>query len=176
MKILDFLSVFLIPFVIFFILLYGLLQRKPIFDLFLKGGKQGMQTVFEIAPTIMGLLIAVGIFRSSGALEFICTWLEPLGSLLHIPAAVLPLSILKMFSASGANGLLFDIFKTYGTDSNIGIIASILLSCTETLFYTFSVYFTCIEIKKSRFTIPIGIIIAIFSLFVSVFIANVCFS
>ncbi|MCM1158580.1 MAG: hypothetical protein NC300_10000 [Bacteroidales bacterium] len=176
MKVFDFLSVFLIPFVIFYILLYGLLQKKPVFELFIKGGKQGFITVFEIAPTIVGLLIAVGVFRSSGALDLLCDFLRPLGELLRIPAAVIPLALLKMFSASGANGLLFDLFKNHGTDSPVGFTASVLLSCTETLFYTVSVYYMSAEIKKSRWTIPIGIVIAVFSLFISVWITNLCLS
>ncbi len=172
MKILNFLSIFLIPFVIFYILIYGILHKKPVFELFIKGGKQGFYTVLEIAPTIVGLLIAVGVFRSSGALDLLCEFIAPLGSLLHIPAPILPLSILKMFSASGANGLLFDLFKTYGTDSFIGFTASILLSCTETLFYTISIYFMSIDIQKTKWTIPVGICIAALSLFISTFIAR----
>lgn len=172
MKLLNFLSVFLIPFVLFYIVVYGLLHKKPIFELFIEGGKQGLHTVLEIAPTIVGLLIAVGIFRSSGALDFLCKFLTPLSSLLHIPAPILPLSILKMFSASGANGLLFDLFKTYGTDSYIGFTASILLSCTETLFYTISIYSMSIDIKKTRWILPAGICIAVISLFASSLIAH----
>jgi len=172
MKLLNFLSVFLIPFVLFYILIYGLFQKKPVFELFIKGGKQGFHTVFEIAPTIIGLLIAVGVFRSSGALDILCKLISPIGALFHIPAPILPLSILKMFSASGANGLLFDLFKTYGTDSYIGFTASILLSCTETLFYTISIYYMSVDIKKTKWTIPVGLCIALLSLFVSAFIAK----
>lgn len=174
MKLLNFLSVFLIPFVLFYILIYGLFQKKPVFELFIKGGKQGLHTVFEIAPTIIGLLIAVGVFRSSGALDILCDLINPIGTLFHIPTPVLPLSLLKMFSASGANGLLFDLFKTFGTDSYIGFTASILLSCTETLFYTISVYYMSVDIKKTKWTIPVGLCISLLSLFVSTFIANLC--
>lgn len=172
MQLLNFLSILLIPFVIFYIIIYGLLQKKPIFELFIKGGRQGFHTVFEIAPTIVGLLVAIGVFRNSGALDILCNFLTPLGTFLHLPSPILPLSILKMFSASGANGLLFDLFKTYGTDSYIGFTASILLSCTETLFYTISVYCMSIDVKKTRWIIPAGIVITVISLFVSAAIAR----
>lgn len=172
MRIFHFLSVFLIPFVMFYILLDALLYKKPAFELFTKGGKQGMQTVVEIAPTIIGLLVAIGVFRNSGALDLLCKLLSPLTDFFHIPTALLPLSILKTFSASGANGLLFDIFKTYGTDSYIGFAASILLSCTETLFYTVSVYYMSVDIKKTQWTIPAGVLIAVASLFISLWIAR----
>lgn len=169
----NFLSVFLIPFVIFYIIADALLYKKPVFELFTNGGKQGIQTVAEIAPTIIGLIVAIGIFRNSGALDLLCSLLSPITNFLHIPAALLPLSILKTVSASGANGLLFDIFKTYGTDSYIGFTASILLSCTETLFYTVSVYFMSIHIKKTRWTVPAGILIAFLSLVISLRIARI---
>ncbi|MDO5154377.1 MAG: spore maturation protein [Eubacteriales bacterium] len=171
----NFISVFLIPFVIFYIVVDALLYKKPVFELFIKGGKQGLLTVYHIAPTIIGLLVAVGIFRNSGALDMLCHFLEPVTKFLHIPSALLPLSFLKTVSASGANGLLFDIFKTYGTDSYIGFSASILLSCTETLFYTISVYYMSIQIKKSRWTIPVGIFIATCSLFISLYISKLFF-
>lgn len=171
-KLLNFLSVFLIPFVIFYIVGYGITNKKPVFEDFIEGGKKGFQIIVDIAPTIVGLLVAVGVLRTSGALELLSQWLEPVAQFCHIPVEILPVSIVKMFSASGANGLLFDIFKGFGTDSYIGMSASILLSCTETLFYTVSVYFMSIGISKSRWTIPAGIIIAIFSVLVSVWIAG----
>lgn len=173
MKLISYLSTFLIPFVIFYIILYALFQKTPVFDSFLKGAKRGLLTVFEIAPSIIGLLVAVGIFRSSGALDLICSLLSPLKDIIPVPLQVIPLSILKLFSSSGANALLFDIYKTYGTDSYIGFTASILLCCTETLFYTISVYFTSVQIKKTRWVIPVGIILSLVSLLLSSLIARI---
>lgn len=176
MKLLNYISIFLIPFIIFYIVLYGISQKKPVFELFLEGCKQGFHTVIEIAPTIIGLFVAIGIFRTSGALDIITKLLAPIGTIFHIPAPLIPLSFLKLFSASSANGLLFDIFKTYGTDSYIGFSSSILLSCTETLFYTVSIYFMSVGIKKTRWTIPVGIFLAFISLFISTIIARLFLS
>lgn len=170
-KILNFLSVFMIPLIIFYIVGYGIFNKKPVFEDFIEGGKKGFRIIVEIAPTIVGLLVAVGVLRTSGTLDLISKLLEPLAAIFHIPVEIIPLSIVKMFSASGANGLLFDIFKEFGTDSYIGMTASILLSCTETLFYTISVYFMSIGIRKSRWTIPAGIVIAVCSVMFSVLIA-----
>ena len=174
-QILDFLSVFIIPLVIFYIIGYGIINKKPVFEDFVEGGKQGFQIILDIAPTIVGLIVAVGVLRTSGTLDLISEMLKPFASMIHIPVEILPVSIIKMFSASGANGLLFDLFKEFGTDSFIGISASILLSCTETLFYTVSVYFMSIGISKSRWTVPCGIIIAMASLILSVWIAGATF-
>jgi len=176
MKLISYLSTFLIPIIMFYIIVYALLQKKPVFELFLKGAKQGLITVMEIAPSIIGLLVAVGIFRNSGALDLLCNMLTPLKDILPIPLPVVPLAILKMFSSSGANALLFDIFKTYGTDSYTGFTASVLLCCTETLFYTISVYFMSVQIKKTRWVIPVGIILSLVSLILSAWIARIFIS
>lgn len=172
MNILDFLSVSMIPLLVFYIVGNGILNKRPVFEDFTEGAKNGFQIIIEIAPTIVGLIVAVGVLRTSGTLDLISDVLSPLADLFHIPTELLPLSIVKMFSASGANGLLFDIFKEFGTDSHIGFSASVLLSCTETLFYTVSLYFMSVGVGKSRWTVPAGIIIAIFSLFISVWVAE----
>lgn len=172
MNVLDFLSVCMIPLLIFCIVGDGILNKRPVFEDFTEGAKKGFQIIVEIAPTIVGLIVAVGVLRTSGTLDLISELLSPVADVFRIPTELLPLSIVKMFSASGANGLLFDIFKEFGTDSHIGFSASILLSCTETLFYTVSLYFMSIGVGKSRWIVPAGIVIAIFSLFISVWIAK----
>ena len=172
MRFISFLSSALIPLTITYIVLYGLAVRKPVFALFVEGGKKGLYTVLDIAPTIIGLLAAIGVFRASGALELFCGLLTPVAEFLHIPSGLLPLSLLKLCSASGANGLLFDLFKTCGTDSFTGLAASILLSCTETLFYTVSVYTARVQIRKTRWLIPAGLFIALVSLLASVWLAG----
>ena len=172
MNIFNFLSVCMIPLLIFCIVGNGILNKRPVFEDFTKGAKDGFRIVIEIAPTIVGLIVAVGVLRTSGTLDIVSEILAPLANIFHIPTELLPVSIVKMFSASGSNGLLFDLFKEYGTDSHIGFSASILLSCTETLFYTVSLYYISVGISKSRWTVPAGIMIAIFSLLVSVWIAE----
>lgn len=171
-RILNFISIFLIPIVIFYIVGYGMAHKRPVFRDFAEGGKAGLQIVLEIAPTIIGLFVAVGVLRNSGALEVLCDFLEPFAKQVQIPVAILPLGIIKMLSSSSANGLLFDIFKEYGTDSFVGMSASILLSCTETLFYTVSVYFMSVGIRRTRWVVPVGIMIMVLSIFISVWIAG----
>ncbi|MGN0466110.1 MAG: spore maturation protein [Lachnospiraceae bacterium] len=153
MKIILFLSDIIVPLFIFYIIVYGFFARIDIFSAFLEGVKKGFQTVGEIAPTLIALLVSVGILRSSGLMEFICQILKPAGKILKIPVPIIPVIFVRLFSSSAATGIVLDIFKQYGTDSEIGIIASILMSCTETVFYTMSVYFMAVNIKKTRFTL-----------------------
>lgn len=153
----DFLLLFsniIIPVLIFYIVTSGLSQKQNIYEQFIKGAEDGFRTVLGIMPTLIGLMVAVGILRSSGLLEKISELLRQVVSDKIIPSEIIPVVLVRLFSNSAATGLVIDIFKTYGTDSRIGRIASVLMSSTETVFYTMSVYFMSINIKKTRWTLP----------------------
>lgn len=143
----------LIPMLIFYIVGYGMVSGVKSYESFLKGAGEGIKLTVEMLPTLIGLLVAVGVLRASGFLDFLATllsrFMEPLG----IPAPVVPLILLKLFSGSAATGLTVDLFRTYGPDSYIGIMASLLMSCSETIFYTISVYFLAAKVTKTRFTL-----------------------
>lgn len=172
MKIILFLSEAIIPVLIFYIVGSGLLRKQNVYDDFLKGAWKGLKTVVEIAPTLIGLMIAVGILRASGFLDMVS---DLLGNVLHFtafPGELIPLTVVKMFSSSAATGLLLDLYKEYGTDSRIGIIASLLLSSTETIFYTMSVYFMTAKVKKTRYTLAGALIATMAGLLASVWLAG----
>lgn len=159
MRILYFLSDFMIPLVILYVIGYGLLMRINIFDAFLRGAKDGMKVVVGILPTLIGLMIAIAVLRSSGALEYIGMQIGRITKYVSFPQELVPLVLVKMFSSSAATGLLLDIYKTFGTDSRIGAMASVLMSCSETIFYTMAVYFSAAKIKKTGYTLQ-GALIA----------------
>lgn len=148
-----FLSDVMIPLLIFCIVGYGLLSRHNIYEEFIEGAKDGFHTVIGIMPTLIGLMVAVGILRASGFLEFFAGIFAGMTSKIGFPSELLPITLVKMFSSSAATGLLLDIFKEYGTDSLLGRMASIMMSSTETIFYTMSVYFMSVKVKKSRYTL-----------------------
>lgn len=153
MSILYYLSDCMIPFVILFLVGYGICKKINIFDEFIEGAEDGFLTVYKIMPTLIGLMVGVGILRQSGFMEWLAHRLAPLVDFLHFPGELLPLFIVKMFSSSAATGLLLDIYKTYGTDSYLGTLASVLMSCSETIFYTMSVYFMTAKVTKTRYTL-----------------------
>ena len=134
MRILYYISDCMIPFVILYLVGYGLIKKVDIFDTFIEGAKDGFMTVYKILPTLVGLMIGVGVLRESGAMESLAGFFSPVVEFLHFPGELLPLFIVKMFSSSAATGLLLDIYKTYGTDSYLGTLASVLMSCSETIF------------------------------------------
>lgn len=148
-----YLSYYLIPLLIFYLVGFGLLMKVEVYNEFVKGAKEGLHVVIDILPTLIGLMMGVGILRASGALDYIAAFLKPLAEWIHFPAELIPVTIIKMFSSSAATGLVLDIFETYGPDSLIGNIVSVLCSCTETIFYTMSVYFLAAHVKKTRWTL-----------------------
>lgn len=153
MTFLMFLSEALVPLVIFYIVGFGILSKRPVFDDFINGAKDGMKTVAGILPTLIGLMTAVGVLRASGFLDFLANLLTKPASLLFLPAPVVPVILIRLVSNSAATGLVLDIFKKYGTDSYIGMLTSVMMSCTETLFYCLSVYFGTVKIRKTRYTL-----------------------
>ncbi len=175
MKMISALSGFLLPLALFYIIGYGILNRQKVYDIFIKGVEEGFKIVIHIAPTLVGLMVAVGIIRASGVLDMAANALTPIGTLLNIPAQILPLIFIRLFSTSAANGLVFDLFKEYGTDSTIGLTASIIMSCTESIFYIMSVYFLSVGIKKTRWTLVGGLLATLAGVAASVVIAGVCF-
>ena len=151
MKFLLYFSDFIVPFTMFYIVVYGFFNRTDVYESFLKGVKEGFQIVIEIAPTMIALLVSIGIFR---ALDSFSELLAPAGKLLHIPVEVIPVFIVRIFSSSAAVSFVLDIFKEYGPDSRLGMIVSIMMSCTETVIYTITIYYMSVNIKKTRWTLP----------------------
>lgn len=172
MEFLVYLSYYMIPLLIFYIVGFGILQKTNVYQEFVKGAKDGMKTVVELLPTLIGLLMSVGILRASGALTILAQWLSPFAKALGFDEELLPVSFIKLFSSSAATGLVLDIFETYGPDSLLGKTVSILCSSTETIFYTMSVYFLAAKVKKTRWTLAGGLLATIAGMIASVWVAK----
>ena len=153
MKFFYFLSDFIIPFGIFYLIAYGLAEKVQVYDEFVAGAADGLKIVLKIMPTLVGLMVAVGMLRASGFLDLLSGILAPAASLMHFPAELVPLALIRMFSSSAASSMVVDVYKSYGTDSYIGPLASIMMGCTETIFYTMSVYFLTAKVTKTRWTL-----------------------
>ena len=154
MNFLVFLSTYILPFFIFYVVAYGLWKGRNVYQAFVEGAKGGFHTALGILPTLVGLLAAVGVLRASGFLDLISGLLKTLLKGTGFPAELLPLVIVRLFSNSAATGLALDLFKAHGPDSTQGLLASLFLSSTETVFYTMSIYFMSVKLKKTRYTLP----------------------
>ena len=169
--ILLFLSDLIIPLFIVVILMSGFLNRRNAYA-DLKGAKKGLMTAVDILPTLAGLMVAVGILRASGLLDALTrllgNWMEHIG----FPSQLVPLAVVRMFSSSAATGLLLDVYEQFGTDSRIGRIASVMMSSSETIFYTMSIYFMTVKVKKTRWTLAGALVATIAGITASTILAS----
>lgn len=147
-------GIYVIPVVMTIIIGTGVIKRLPVFELFLKGARQGIASVFKIIPSILALVCAVTMLRSSGLLDALIGLVSPLLEPLGFPPELAPLALLRPVSGSGSLAVLNDIYKNYGADSFIGKAASVMMGSTETTFYAIAVYFGSVGISKTRHTVP----------------------
>lgn len=154
MRLISYISVFMIPVLILYILGYGLIAKRNIYNDFLEGAEEGLKIVRRLVPTLIGLMTAVGVLRASGFLEFLGNILSKASGTFGIAPELFPLGLVRLFSSGAATGLLLDIFKQFGTDSPTGLMAALMLSATESVFYCMSVYFGSVGVQKTRYTLP----------------------
>lgn len=146
-------SDFIIPVTVLVVVLFGCLKKVDIYDAFIEGAKEGLGTVVDILPTLIGLMMAVSVLRASGALEIVTMLLRPIADVLDFPAELVPLTMMRLVSSAASTGLLMDLYQNFGPDSFLGRLASVMMSCTETVFYTMSVYFMSVGIRKTRYAL-----------------------
>lgn len=170
MRVILLLSSIMIPLVIISIITYGLLKNINVYDAFAEGAQDGLKVVVKLLPTLIGLMMAVGMLRTSGALDGITKLIAPLISWTKFPTEVIPLTLMRSVSAAASVGLVLDMFKTYGPDSFIGRLVSIMFGCTETIFYTMSVYFMTVKIKDTRYTLKGTLVATLVGIIASYFI------
>ena len=170
MKFLLVVSEFMIPLVIIYIVGFGLLSKVNVYEEFIKGAKDGFKIVFNILPTLIGLMVAVGILRASGALDLLTAFITPLTDLVKFPSEIVPIAIMRTISSSASTGLVLDLFKVFGPDSLIGRMTAIMMGCTETIFYTLTIYFLSVNIRKTRYTLAGALLANIAGIAFSVFI------
>lgn len=175
MKIIMLLSELMIPLIFATIICYGILKKISVFDVFIEGAKDGFKVVIEILPTLIGLMVAVGILRASGFLDFITDFFTPTANLVGFPSAILPIVFMRTISASATTGLVLDLFKIYGPDSFVGRMTSIMMGCTETIFYTMSIYYMTVKIKKTRYTLPGALLVTLAGIIASIILTYYIF-
>ena len=149
-NIINYFSSAAIPVFILIIILYGLKEKVKIFDVFLDGSKEGIEIVFKLFPTLLGIFLAIGALRSSGFIDLVVNIITPFTNLLEMPSEIAPLAILRPISGSASMAIATDIMQNYGADTLTGLITSTIMGSTETTFYTIAIYTSCVGIKKTR--------------------------
>ncbi|MGI5892225.1 MAG: spore maturation protein [Bacillota bacterium] len=150
-------SRFAIPILLLGIPLYGLIKKVPVYETFVEGAKEGISTSLKIFPFLLGILIAIAVFRASGAFDILLAFFRPVADTFGIPGEVLPLALMRPISGSGALGITADLISQYGPDSFIGRLASVMQGSTDTTFYILAVYFGSVAIKKYRYALLVGL-------------------
>lgn len=174
-QVLGGISLYAIPAILIGITLYGYIKKVKVYEVFIDGAKDGFSTAVNIIPYLVAMLVAVGIFRASGAMDFVVKIISPITNLIGMPAEILPMGIMRSLSGGGAQGMMVDLFSTYGPDSQIGRTASLAMGSTETTFYVLAVYFGSVNIKKTRHALPVGLIVDAISLIAAVLVTNAVF-
>lgn len=175
MKIINFISNLAMPMIILVIVICALKERKNVFDIFLDGAKEGIETTVSIFPTLIGLFVAIGALRSSGILDLFIHVINPLLNVIHFPSELIPLAILRPISGSSSIAIATDIMKQYGVDSILGKIAATIMGSTETTLYTIAVYTSCIKIKNTRYILLAALCADTIGILTSVIVCNFIF-
>ena len=145
---------FVVPLIVVGIFVYATVKRVDVFSVFCEGAKEGLQTCADILPALVLLLVCVGMFRASGAVDALTELVRPLCSAVGFPAECMPMVILRPFSGSGAMAVYNGIAASNGVDSFAERVAAVLLGSSETTFYTVAVYFSSVGVKKTRYAVP----------------------
>ncbi len=170
MRMVKLISEALLPCLILLLLFTAFRKKADGYQAFLEGAKDSLTTIWNILPPMVGLMVAIAMLRSSGLLAFLCKLISPATNLLGIPQEVLPLAFLRPVSGSGGLAMLADLLKTYGADSPVGSIASVMAGSTETTFYTIAVYFGALTITDTRYALKAALLADAVGILASIFI------
>lgn len=158
MSVISAVSIWLIPLFIGFILVYGTMKKVATYESFVEGGKEGFKIAVSIIPFLVGMLVAIRVFRASGAMAFLINLLKPGLEWVGMPPEVVPLALLRPISGTGALGMTADLISTHGPDSFIGLLASTMQGSTDTTLYVLTVYFGAVGIRKMGDALKVGLL------------------
>jgi spore maturation protein B len=175
MEWINYLSIWLIPMLIGFILVYGTIKKVATYEAFVEGGKEGIKIAFSIIPYLVGMMVAISVFRASGALDFFIGLMKPILQLTGIPGEIVPLALMRPISGTGALSITSDLIATHGPDSFIGQLASTMQGSTDTTFYVLTVYFGAVGIRKMGDAIKVGLLADLIGVIASIIIVTIVF-
>ena len=156
--VLEQVSLWAIPVLLVAIPLAGILRGVKVYDVFIEGAKEGFEVGVRIIPFLVGILVAIGMFRGSGAMDLLNAALRPLADATGFPSELVPLAILRSLTGSGSLAYTTDLVQTHGPDSLVGIMAATIYGSTETTFYVLAVYFGAVGIRRTRHAVPAALI------------------
>jgi len=165
-----------IPLLLFFIPLYGYLRGVPVYETFVAGAEDGFKVAIKIIPFLVGMLVAISVFRASGAMDLFARALNPFLHRIGVPGEILPLAVMRPLSGGGALGIAAELIGSFGPDSFIGRLTSVMQGSTDTTFYVLTVYFGSVGVRRYRYALALGLLADISSLIAAIVICNLMFS
>lgn len=175
MSIVNTISLWLIPCMISFILLYGTVKKVPTYETFVEGGKEGLGIAVSILPFMVGMLVSISIFRASGALDALVGVMKPLLDKIGVPAEIVPLALIRPISGSAGLSITTDLIATYGPDSFLGRLAAVMQGSTDTTFYVLTVYFGAVGIRKMGDALKVGLFADLIGIVCSIIFVSLMF-
>jgi len=175
-KILMLISQYAIPCVLLFFLGAATFRKIPIYEIFIQGALEGLKTTLRLTPYLLAIFVAIGLFRTSGALALLTTGFNPLLKILHLSPDILTLGLLKPLSGSASLGYTADLLSKYGPDSSLGLTASLIQGSCETTFYVLSLYLGAVGIKDGRHLLAVGLLAELASLIMAIILGNLIHS
>ncbi|WP_174734058.1 spore maturation protein [Mesobacillus harenae] len=176
MQMISAISLWFIPVLIGFVLIYGTIKQVPTYESFVEGGREGIKIAVSIIPFLIGMMVAISVFRASGALDFLMDFIRPGMEMVGIPPEIVPLAIIRPISGTAALGMTSDIIGVYGPDSFIGRLAAVLQGSTDTTFYVLTVYFGAVGIKKMGDALKVGLLADLVGIVAAIVVVTVVFS
>jgi spore maturation protein B len=168
----NYLSKSIIPIIFLLIITYGMFKGRKVYEWFIEGAKDGLMVTLRIFPYLLAMIIAVQIFKEAKLMDLLNNLIAPVGNLIALPKDLIPLLIIKPLSGSGAIGIFTDIIKSVGPDTRTGLIASVVMGSTETIFYTITVYFGAVKVKRIRHTLWAAIIADMIAIIMAIFMVD----
>jgi spore maturation protein B len=174
-SIIQAISTLAIPLIIISFVFYGAIKKVKLYEVFVEGAKEGFNVAVRIIPYLVAMLVAIGIFRAGGAMDFLVIILSPVTNLIGMPAEALPMALMRPLSGSGSLGIMSEIISVHGPDSFLGILVSTFMGSTETTFYVLALYFGTVNIKKVRHSVAAGVLADIAGILGALFIVGLLF-
>lgn len=166
---------FVIPGIVFLIVFYGFYKKIDVYEAFINGVEEGLAMALKIFPTMFAMVVSIDILIKSNALNALITLVEPICFRLSIPKEILPLAFIRPISGSSSLVLMSDLLKTYGPDSFIGRVASLIQGSTDTTIYIIGLYFSSIGIKKIKYSLIVGLLADLFAIILSILVVSYFF-
>lgn len=167
----DIISKIILPIIIVIIIFYGVKKKINIYDTFLDGAKEGLITTFNIFPSVIAMIFAINIFLDSNFLSLITNLFKNI----NIPIEIIPMAILRPISGTASLAIMNDIFISYGPDSFIGRLSSILQGCTDTTIYVIALYFGTVKISRIRYSLWVGLFADLVGIISAIVLTNLFF-